>query len=702
MPPAAPVRGRQRVGLALAAALVSTGAAFGLWLTDRLLPPPLDRLADVSSVVLDRNGRDLRVFSNSVGAWRLPAAVGDVEPLYVELLLQREDRRYHRHWGVDPLAIARAAWQNLKAGRIVSGASTLTMQVARLLDPRPRTLTAKLIEAARALQLEWRYDKNAILGMYLTLAPFGGNLEGVRAGARAWLGKEPRALTAAEAALLIALPQAPSRLRPDRRPVAARAARDRVLLRGRDAGLLATPVVAEALAEDVPVRRRDWPMLAPHFAERLKRQHPAASTIRTTVDGSLQKALEDLVTVEAASLPAQASLALLAVDNKTAAIVAAVGSVAYDDAGRLGAIDMTRRVRSPGSTLKPFIYGLAFEAGILRPGTLIADVSTRFGDYAPKNFDQAFHGELTAAEALQRSLNVPAVLILDRLGPARVAAALARAGTPLRLPKAATDARVRSLPGLPLALGGVGTTLEDVTMLYAGLAAGGLVRPLRATADTPPATAVRLMSAAAAADVLAILAAAAPPPGAVPASARSGRGAIALKTGTSYGFRDAWAFGVTRDFTVGVWAGRPDGTASPDRLGRDAAAPLLQKVFDLMPAITSPVPASAASDSPPALLRRLDSATPAADGIRLHDPHRLRLVFPVAESTITRDGEYASVSLVAAGGRRPLRWLIDGRPMTTANAAQREAEWLPEQAGEVRITVLDADGRADSAVIEIR
>ncbi len=698
MPAAAAVRGRMALKAALVAAVVGISAAAGLWAADRLLPPPLDRLADVSTVVLDRDGRPLRIFLNRAGAFRLPAAVSDVEPLYLRLLLEREDRRFYRHGGVDPLAVARAAWQNLTAGRVVSGASTLTMQVARLLDPQPRTLSAKLVEAFRALQLERRYDKDAILGMYLTLAPFGGNLEGVRAGARAWLGKEPRELTAAEAALLVALPQAPSRLRPDRWPQAARAARDRVLQQSRNADLLQVTAVAEALAEEVPTQRLAWPLLAPHLAERLKRQQPMASLIRTTVAGDLQRALEDLAKGEAASLPPPGSLALMVVDNKTAAIVAAVGSADYSDVRRLGAIDMTRAVRSPGSTLKPFLYGLAFDAGILRPRTLIADVSMRFGDYAPKNFDQAFHGELTAAEALQRSLNVPAVLILDRLGPARVTAALERTGVALRFPKAAASDRSR--PGLPLALGGVGTTLEDVTMLYAGLANGGLVRPLRTTVDAPGATPVRLMSADAAGDVLAILAEAAPPPGVVPAAARLGRGAIALKTGTSYGFRDAWAFGVTREFTVGVWAGRPDGTPSPDRLGRDAAAPLVQKVFDLLPAIHSPVVATGPSGSPPALLRRLES-TSAGEGIRIHDPHRLRLVYPVARSTIERSGEGMPLGLVAAGGRRPLSWLVDGRPIVTG-AATREAEWLPERAGEVRITVLDADGRSDSAVIDVR
>lgn len=698
MPPIGAARGRTALKAPLVAALVGIGATAGLWTADRLLPPPLDRLADVSTEVLDRDGRALRIFLNNAGAFRLPATVSDVEPLYLRLLLEREDRRFYRHGGVDPLAVARAAWQNLTAGRVVSGASTLTMQVARLLDPKPRTLSAKLIEACRALQLERRYDKDAILGMYLTLAPFGGNLEGVRAGARAWLGKEPRELTAAEAALLVALPQAPSRLRPDRWPQAARDARDRVLQQSGDADLLDAPAVAEALAEEVPAERIPWPLLAPHLAERLKRQQPLASLIRTTVDGGLQRALEDLVKGEASSLPTPGSLALMVVDNKTAAIVAAVGSADYSDAGRLGAIDMTRAIRSPGSTLKPFLYGLAFDAGILRPRTLIADVSMRFGDYAPKNFDQAFHGELTAAEALQRSLNVPAVLILDRLGPARVTAALERSGVALRFPKATASDRAR--PGLPLALGGVGTTLEDVTMLYAGLANGGLVRPLRTTVGASGATPVRLMSADAAADVLAILTEAAPPPGVVPAAARSSRGAIALKTGTSYGFRDAWAFGVSREFTVGVWAGRADGSPSPDRLGRDAAAPVVQKVFDLLPAIRSPVVATGPSDGPPALLRRLES-TPAGEGIRIHDPHRLRLVYPVARSTIERNGEPTPLGLAAAGGRRPLSWLIDGRPIVTG-AATREAEWLPERAGEVRITVLDADGRSDSAVIDVR
>jgi penicillin-binding protein 1C len=675
------------------------GALVGGALTlDALFPPPLERLRDVSVTVTDRAGAPLRVFTNAAGAWRLPATAEDAAPLFVDLLLAYEDRRFFAHPGVDPLAVVRAAVQNLTAGRVVSGASTLTMQVARLLEPRPRTLAAKIAEGLRALQLEWRYGKRDILGMYLTLAPYGGNVEGVRAASLGLFGKPPRHLTAGEAALLVALPQSPTHLRPDRAPERARAARDKVLERAVTAGLLDRRAAAEAGAEPIPTERIAMPAHAPHLAEALKAQHradsPGRPVLRTTIDGAIQRTLEDLARRELPGLHERAGLALLVVENRTREVVAYVGSPDPLDERRLGPIDMVRAVRSPGSALKPFIYGLGFDDGVIHPLTRVADVSTRFGDYAPRNFDRDFNGELTVREALQRSLNVPAVLVLDRVGPVRFAEALRRAGTRLVMPAGTVQ------PGLPVALGGASVSLWSMAGLYVGLAHGGMTAPLRVDADAEAGGAeARLLSPAAALQVLGILEGTPPPAGVVQDSEVRRDGPIALKTGTSYGFRDAWAFGVTERYTVGVWAGRPDGTPSPDHYGRNTAAPMLYRVFDRLPKERGRAFA-AAPGAAPALLRRLTAGDPTA----IPEPDRLRLTFPTSSMVLEAldpNGRPGPLTFSAAGGRRPLSWLVDGRRIAVS-PLRRDAVWLPEGPGFVRITVVDADGRSDSAMVEIR
>jgi len=687
----------RRAGLAgrlMLAATLLILLAGGLALLDRWFPPVLERSRETSALVLDGQGGLLRGFTTAEGVWRLPLSPGAVDPLYLKMLKAYEDQRFERHFGVDPLALARALAQWAARGRVISGASTLTMQAARLLEPRPPTLAGKLREMLRAMQLEWRFSKDEILALYLNLAPYGGNLEGLRAAALAYLGKEPNSLTPAEAALLVALPQAPSRRRPDRFPVQARAARDQVLARMSRLGVLTPRQAAEAAAEPVFAGRYELPFHAPHLAQRLRTVAPHADERHTFIDGALQQTLETLA--QRQPLDAHASLAFLVVENRRRRVLAYVGSANFFDAAGAGQVDMAQAVRSPGSTLKPLIYGMGFDERIIHPETLIDDVPTPFGDYRPANFRHVYRGQVSVREALQRSLNVPAVAVLDRLGPGRVAAWLQEAGIALHWGKAHPE------PGLPLVLGGVGITLADLVALYAGMADGGVIKPLRYSTAEPEVEGRRLLSEAACWQLRRILEEAEAPEIRTPLSNIRQPRPIAHKTGTSYGFRDAWALGFDRDYTVGVWVGRPDGSSSPERYGRNTAAPLLFRIFELLPPSASPpegVLAAVHGDLP----ERLRFFRAPSPGLETEaDP--LRIDFPVNGSTVeltVRDGALAPLPLAAQGGRKPLRWLVNGRPLASS-PLRREARWIPDGEGLTRITIMDGEGRTASVEVWIK
>ena len=671
---------------------------------DGLFPPDLHRLSDRSTLVLDKDGQLLTPFTAGDGIWRLPVTADQVDPHYLAMLVAFEDKRFASHPGVDALAVARAALQWVQSGHVVSGASTLTMQTVRLLEPRPRTLGAKLIEMGRALQLEWHYDKPAILAMYLTLAPYGGNLEGIRAGSLFYFGKEPSHLTDAEAALLVALPQSPEALRPDRHGVAALAARDRVLARMAKLGLLTAQAATEAVAEALPTDRRPALRLAPHLADRLRAAQPGEAAIQSLIDGNLQAQLEALAKRYQTKLEQGATMAMLVVENGGRQVRAYVGSGDYFDDSRLGKNDLVTAVRSPGSTLKPFIYGLAFDDLLIHPETIVVDRPMRFGDYAPENFDHQYRGELTAREALQLSLNLPAVALLDRLGPMRLINTLESAATPLRLPDDI------SAPGLPIALGGAGTTLQDLVTLYAGLADGGSVRPLRFTPDAPAGKPVAIMTPVAAWYLARILEQGPPPPGMVAAQNRRHAHTVAFKTGTSYGFRDAWAIGYDAAYTVGVWVGRPDGTFSPGRMGREAAAPVLFEVFDLLPRVDGPATASFAAKPPAGVIQASNAELPPP--LRRFDAGPLlgevamaqrgpQIAFPNDGATVELKGAGHTLEpllLRAAGGRMPLLWLVNGVPVPSS-PFKRQAQVRLDGAGATRITVIDRDG--DSATAQV-
>src|SRR5262245_37942601 len=540
---------RRRASIFLAGLLaVALGAAGAGWLT--LAPLPLDVAHDLSVTVLDRNGRLLRAYTTDDGRWRLPLEPAQVDQRYLAMLIGFEDKRFYGHFGVDPWAIGRALWQLARHGRIVSGGSTLTMQVARLLlGEHRRTAAGKFRQALTALRLERRLSKEEILRLYLRLAPFGGNLEGARAAALAYFGKEAQRLSLAEAALLVALPQAPELRRPDRSPTAAQRARNRVLAHAAARHIIPLQDARRAMAEPIPTSRRDFPQLAPHLADAQVQHDKARRVHLLTLDAGLQANLERLVEEHAAAQPGRLSAALIAVDHRTGEVLAQVGSPGYLDGDRFGALDMTSAVRSPGSTLKPLIYGLAFEAGLAHPQTLIEDRPVRFGAYVPKNFDQDWHGTVTVRMALAQSLNIPAVKVLDALGPGKLYGRLKQMGASPVLPKG-------SEPTLAMALGGFGLRLSDLAALYTALARGGDVVALRWRRDDPPERRAelapqRLLTPVAAYYVTDILRHA-------PAPANARPGQIAYKTGTSYGFRDAWAVGYDGRHTVAVWVGRPD------------------------------------------------------------------------------------------------------------------------------------------------
>lgn len=665
--------------------------------------PPPDMRASTSTLMLDRDGRLLRAFTVADGHWRLPVDLDAVDPSYLAMLLAYEDRRFASHPGVDALALMRAGWQLLSQGGIRSGGSTLTMQLTRLLDTRStRDTGGKLRQIRTALRLERRLDKRAILQTYLTLAPYGGNLEGVRSASLAWLGKEPRRLTPAEAALLVAIPQSPETRRPDRHPEVARRARDRVLEHVRLAGVIDADEAAAARAEPVPTTRLGAPMLAAHLTDRLRRARPERAVHRLTLDAGLQDRLEQLANARAAALGPTVSMGILVADHGRGEILASVGSAGLLETARQGHVDMTRAVRSPGSALKPLIYGLAFEDGRAHPESLIEDRPSAFGGYVPANFDLGFQGTVTVRRALQLSLNIPAVKLLDAVGPARLVARMRRAGAHPVLPDL-------SPPGLAVGLGGVGVSLTDLLAIYAAIARGGRPVILRDTRDDDGAgsgplgiaadVGAPVLEARAAWYVASILAGA-------PAPTNSAPGALAFKTGTSYGYRDAWAIGFDGRHVAGVWVGRPDGAPLPGLAGIDAAAPVLVEVFARLGPMTPLPPAppgilSTTSAELPPPLRRVQDPRVASRGPSLGGAQAPQIAYPPDGARVELGlgrGRAADLILRVREGVPPFTWFVDGAPVVREPYA-RTARWTPDGPGYVTVSVVDSRGGSARASV---
>lgn len=674
----------KRSAIALAAGLIA------ILVLDKLFPPPIERGRIVSVLVSDRDDRPLRAFPLANGTWRFAASLDQIDPVFVEALLEVEDKRFWSHGGTDWIGMVRAVTSSASAGRIVSGGSTITMQTARLLEPRPnRTVAAKLAEIWRAHQLEWRLSKTEILELYLTLTPYGGNLEGVRAASWRYFGRAPDRLSDDQIALLIALPQSPERRRPDLRPDGARAGRDSIVAKLEKLGYLPEHRADEARRAAIPGRRYTFPARAWHATANAAGER--ARDVRSTLDAGLQADVEQMARRHVEALDAETQVSILVVDIPSRAVRAAVGSA--DRARPGGWLDLTAQARSPGSTLKPFIYALAFDDGSAAPATRIADLPRRFASYQPENFDRLFRGDVRVSEALQHSLNIPAVQMLDRIGPQRFAAALTQAGAQPRISGAA-----RKEPGLALALGGAGLTAQELAVLYSALGDGGTARPLVWDSDQlmQGQKGYRLMSRESADKIVEILKDSPAPKGRMPGRLTANAPEVGFKTGTSYGYRDAWAAGVTGDYAIIVWVGRADGAPRPDQTGRKAALPLLFEIADRA--------SHHLGESGTSTAKLMRAELPKATGALAQFDAENRppeILFPprAAELWAGRvDGKLARPFVLAGRGESDLRWFVNGVPLPPDDGGL--PSWAPTQPGFYNVAAVDAQGR--TSAVEVR
>jgi len=683
-------------GLSLFVLVVAGGIQLNSMLIGmaQTLPPTPDvATLPVSVAVSDRNGQLLRPFTTADGRWRLPVERTEVDPKFIAMLVAYEDQEFQNHAGINWRSMARAAGQFVGAGgRVVSGGSTLTMQVARLIEGEPtRNLWGKVRQMVHADRLEHELSKEQILDLYLTLAPYGGNIEGVRAASLAYFGKEPARLTTAEAALLVALPQSPEARRPDRDPQAAQRSRDMVLDRLVAMGALPEEEAAAAKHEPVPQARRAFPMLAPHMAQQAVKAQPEARSVELTIDKRLQEALERLATGRARILDPKVSVAIVAADIHTGDVLASIGSAGLFATQSAGFVDMTSAIRSPGSTLKPLIYGLAFEQGLAHPQSLIEDRPTAFGAYVPVNFDGFNRGTVTIHDALTESLNIPAVVVLDAVGPAKLVSRIRRAHADPRLP-------VNTAPSLAVGLGGVGITLRDLVSVYAAIGNGGVpvtlhdgIKPQEVVQHAAPV--LDPIAAWYVSDILADV----PPP------LNGSPGRIAYKTGTSYGYRDAWAIGFDGNTVIGVWVGRPDGAPVPGLAGITGAAPILFEAFDRLGNRKAPLPRApqgvvfASNSELPAPLKRFrhpDEDLVARDAAP-------EIAFPgdgVDVDLGLSTGSLSPLMVKVRNGVPPFTYFANGAPIGRPEFA-RQSSWNPDGPGYVTLSVVDAAGRGDTVTV---
>ncbi len=549
-----------------------------LWqVAGALFPFPHEKLdRPYGQIVYDRNGELIRMFLAADGRWRFRAQLDEISPELVDAIVASEDQWLRYHPGVNPVSILRAALSNLRAGQIISGASTIPMQIARLMEPRPRNLQSKLLESFRALQMCRLYSKDERLEIYLTLAPYGGNIEGIRAASYFYFGKKPARLSWAETALLTTLPRSPVSYDPTRNLELSTRARDRVITQLSGKGIISPSQARVAYSARPPAAKQTPPFQAPHFAELVRRQNPATQEMHTTLDLETQRAVEFQVDSRKAQLRREGigNVAVVILDNETREVVALVGSAGYADSIYQGQVNGAMAQRSPGSTLKPFLFAMAYDTGLIVPDSPLLDIPYDYAGYVPENYDRRYRGQVSASQALIQSLNVPAVHLLSRTGLQDFHQLLISGGlSSLNRPSLEY--------GLPLVLGAGEVRLLDLANLYASLAQGGLHRTLRVL-DDRPGVGERLFSREAVYFTTQSLTQLRRPDFPQAWDLSFDIPAVAWKTGTSYGHRDAWAMGFSRETTIGVWIGNFDGSGVKGLSGAEHAGPLL---FDLFRAL---------------------------------------------------------------------------------------------------------------------
>ncbi|MCG7532436.1 penicillin-binding protein 1C [Psychrobium sp. MM17-31] len=543
--------------------------ALSLTIADKLAPLDLSKLNDGAVVVSDSDGRPLRAFANAQGIWRYRVKVEDVSPHYLQALFTYEDRHFYQHPGVNPLAMIRAVGQAIYHGKAISGGSTITMQVARLLHPNKRSINGKLYQMLRALQLEWHFSKAQILEIYLNIAPFGGPIEGVQAASYVYFDKPASQLTHNEAALLAVLPQSPSRYRPDRYPKRALQARNKLLERMVTYQQWPRSLVDTLKADPIYADYFAQPNIAPLLSRRLKsatKPSDLATDIATFIDGNLQEQLEYQVKDYLHRLPAKTSAAVLVMDGLNGEVKAYLGSGDFSDNERYGHVDMIKAVRSPGSTLKPFVYGDAIENGLIHEQSLLHDTPIIKGDYRPHNFSGGYSGPVSTSDALLRSLNLPVLQVLNYGASEALSARLNNAGLQLRWPRYASANKA-------LVLGGVGVKLESLVSAYSALINQGQAIAPRYRKDTPLAP--RFLLEPQSAWIIQNILRQQQQPGRLSEHLSAHQNTnIGWKTGTSYDFRDAWVIGFSGRYIIGVWIGRADAVSVANNTGNNHALPL--------------------------------------------------------------------------------------------------------------------------------
>lgn len=645
-----------------------------LWLCDRLFPLNLTRYEDRSTIIYGSNQEYLQVFLTQDEKFRLKTTPREVPLQYLQTLKSREDRFFSAHFGINPLSLFRALYQGIKSGHRVSGGSTITMQTARLLEPRKRTLLSKIIECLRSMQLEWHFAKDEILTIYMTLAPFGSNIEGVSAASWVYFNKIPQTLNPAEIALLVAMVQSPNALRPDRYPIKAKQARNKILSLMQSQGTITASEYQIYQDLPIPAVLRKFPREIPHLAWRLKQQYPKQTQIYATINPMLQRQTEHILAHYQTLLPKAANVAILIVDYIHNKPLVYIGSRNFYDFSGHGFVDYIQAYRSPGSTLKPFIYGLAFDSGLIGPNTFLLDAHRRFGSYHPRNFDKNTQGMVKASVALASSLNIPAVKILNDIGVIRFLSLLKEVGVNPKFPKSL------EAPSLPTALGGLGMTLEQLVLLYSGLGNGGIVQPFSYIESCELQAEKYLFSTHAAKQITDIL------------TVENSKGSkIAIKTGTSYGHRDALAIGYDKQYVIGIWIGVPNGTPMREATGAQMAVPLLHKIKQILPA---PRVEEVPSDADQSSLTLKNLSNSAQHTLKQHQDS-LTLLFPVDASIIERQ----SIPCTIQGGTQPYTWLIDGKPVS--QSWQQKYLWIPQAPGHYSLSVVDSTGKSVQAIVEI-